>query len=434
MRVSFRTRILLGAAVTALLAVFLVWASVRWTIEQVVGSPVIDIPEVIVDACVASPSDWEVASFGTDALELRFFDATGVSVSGARVDAGVSEVVPSRQVQTAGRTTIYRYLRPEGPCAVAAFTFGPGRRIDNAFMVGTALGVFLAVFAAMFATYRFTVVPLLVRIERIREAGLQIGSARYTSAEDPVGDDLAAIAGVLDRSHERIVTDREELVRRHEALERYLAEIAHDLRTPLGSLLLALQEVDAVAGDEGRSAARRALTDAAYVTTLVENLHQAARLRLGLDPAVGRTDLSEVVRRVEARFRAIGAARGVEVGASAPSEAVVVACEPSLLERAVANLVHNATVHGAVHVAVLLDRVDDGRFELSVLDDGPGVPPLELADLAQRTFSDDAARPRGQGLGLAITNELVRRLGWEVRYELGPEGGLAVRLVGPVSG
>jgi signal transduction histidine kinase len=431
MQLSFSARILLGAAFTALLAVLLVWASVRWTIDQLGGSPVVDVPEQVVEACRAAPADWEVASFGPG--ELRFYDTQGRSVSGDRIERKVTATEPFVLERERGVNTATRYLGGEGPCAIATFTFGPGERLDNAFLAGNALGVFLAVFASMLATYRFTVVPLLRRIESLREAGQRVGSESYVSAEDPVGDDLAAIAGVLDRSQARILADRHELVRRQEALERYLAEIAHDLRTPLGSLLLALQEVEAVADDDARAASRRALTDAAYVTTLVENLHQAARLRHGLDPRVGQSDLAEIVRRVEARFRAIGAARGVEVGASTDVARAEVACEPSLLERAVANLVHNATVHGAKHVAVLLD-VHGERFTLSVLDDGPGVPEVELADLAQRTFSDDPARPRGpgMGLGLAITNELVRRLGWEVRYELGQDGGLAVRVEGPV--
>lgn len=429
MQVSFRARILVGAAVTALVAVFLVWASVRVTIERVVGWPEVYVPEAVVSACRAAPADWEVTSFGL--AELRFYDGQGVSASGALAGTEVALGETVHLAAPEGRRTAYRRVALEGPCAVAQFSFGPGQEMDAAFMIGGALGVFLAVFAAVFATYQFTVVPLLVRIERIREAGVGVGGEGYTSAGDGVGDDLAAIAGVLDRSHGRITEDRAELLRRQEALERYLAEIAHDLRTPLGSLLLALQDVDAVAGEEGQDAARRALTDATYVTTLVENLHQAARLRHGLDPTVGQCDLAELVRRVEVRFRAIGAARGVEVGASAVAGSVLVTCEPSLLERAVANLVHNATVHGAKHVAVLLD-VEGEHFELEVLDDGPGVPEVELADLAKRTFSDDPARRRGPGLGLAITNELVRRLGWTVRYELGPEGGLAVRLSGDV--
>ncbi|MEZ4323264.1 MAG: HAMP domain-containing sensor histidine kinase [Myxococcota bacterium] len=431
MTVSFRARILAGAVLTALLAVVLVWGSVTLTVERLVGRPEVDVPPVVLDACRAEPSSWEVLSFG--AGELRFYDADGVSVSGVRVNGAEGlEVGGTRLVDHGeGRRSAFRRVAAEGPCATVEFTFGPGARMDTAFQLGGTLGVFLAVFAAGFATYRFTVLPLLVRIERIREAGVRVGATDYRSADDTVGDDLAAIAGVLDRSHTRIVEDRHALVDRQQALERYLAEIAHDLRTPLGSLVLALQEVDAVAGSEGREAARRALTDAAYVTTLVENLHQAARLRHGLDPTVGECDLAEIVRRVEVRFRAIGAARGVEVGASAVEGPVVVQCEPSLLERAVANLVHNATVHGAAHVAVLLE-VDGDRFVLDVMDDGPGVPEVELADLAKRTFSDDPARRRGPGLGLAITNEVARRLGWSIEYGLGAEGGLAVRLSGPV--
>jgi two-component system sensor histidine kinase QseC len=61
-----------------------------------------------------------------------------------------------------------------------------------------------------------------------------------------------------------------------------------------------------------------------------------------------------------------------------------------------------------------------------VQDDGPGVAPEAVADLAERTFRDDPARPRGQGLGLAIADEVCRRAGWTISYANREEGGLEV--------
>jgi signal transduction histidine kinase len=273
-------------------------------------------------------------------------------------------------------------------------------------------------------SYLLTVSPLLRRIERLRGAATRVGGADYPQADDAVRDALSEIGAGLDKSHARIEADRAELVARHEALEQYLAEIAHDLRTPLGSLLLAVQEVRA----ESRApAANRALADAAYVAALVENLHQAARIRHGLDAREGETDLRDLALRLEVRFRALGDAVGVEVAAAVPDEPLVVRCTPVLAERAVANLLQNAITHGAKHVALSVSRQGAG-FVLTVADDGPGV--ASPADLALRTFTASSERPRDPGLGLAITNEIARRAGFAIAYARGPEGGLEVTLTG----
>ena len=108
-------------------------------------------------------------------------------------------------------------------------------------------------------------------------------------------------------------------------------------------------------------------------------------------------------------------------------------CTPALAERAIANLIHNAVEHnpGSGHVAVLL-RVADERFEIVVVDDGPGLPTEVLASLEAESFSLDVARRRGPGLGMLITAEIARRAGWTIAYEELDPAGLRVRVSGPV--
>ena len=68
-----------------------------------------------------------------------------------------------------------------------------------------------------------------------------------------------------------------------------------------------------------------------------------------------------------------------------------------------------------------------------VFDDGDGVPEPIRADLSKRTFTDDPARRGGGGLGLAITNEVVRRAGWTIDFGAAEAGGLKVVICGPVA-
>lgn len=422
-RVPFRTRILGGAVLTALLAVFLVWASVSLVLQQVGGPPHLTVSTQVRESCIADPARWREQRHGE--LEVLL-----VADDDPVVPTWLREVPIGEPVDDPGaRRTFWVRDTPSGPCSVARMHFRGTGHLTDAFMIGGAAGVFLAVLAVGLASYRWTVLPLLTRIERLRVAADLIGAAGYASPSDDLNDDLAAIASRLDMSHARIVHAREELVERHHALEQHLAAIAHDLRTPIGSLMLAIEELR---GDGPTAVTSRATTEVAYLSSLVDNLHQATRLRHGLDPRSGRVDLQQVVERIAVRFRALGAARGVQVEASAPEAPVWVHAEPALLERALGNVVHNATLHGRGNVAVLLDA-EAGRFTVEVLDDGDGLPDERLADLAHRTFSDDPARQRHQGLGVAITNAIVDGLGWTIAYTRGDDVGTRVRIEGPLA-
>ncbi|MCB9683127.1 MAG: HAMP domain-containing histidine kinase [Alphaproteobacteria bacterium] len=420
---SFRARILGGAVLNALVAVALVWGSVTFVIDRVERHPPVGASAQMRAACLVDPVAWRTQQMAHLRVEL-------LPADDAAVPAFLADVALDTPVDAPGtHGDIWQRLAPDGPCAVAHLVFERPDAFASAFYVGGALGVFLAVLVVGVASHRWTVTPLLARIERIRAAVADVGEQVYASPDDHLGDDLSAIAAGLDGSHARIVAARADLVERHQALEKYLAEIAHDLRTPLGSLVLAIQEL---AAERPGAVVTRATTEVAYLSSLVDNLHQATRLRHGLDARQGRVDLQELVQRVELRFQALGRARGVSVASSTPDRPVWVAAEPALLERAVGNVVHNATLHGGGNVAIVLDVGDDG-FTLDVMDDGDGLPDAALADLAARTFRVDAARGRSMGLGVAITNEVVAQLGWRIQYGRGDDGGMCVHLEGPIT-
>jgi signal transduction histidine kinase len=191
-----------------------------------------------------------------------------------------------------------------------------------------------------------------------------------------------------------------------------------------------------IESDVAKDLLRRTINDSAYLMALTDNLHLASRLSDGVDPTEGhaRTDLGELVDKMELRFSLLGKMSGVQVVAARPDKPVWVICDPFIAERALSNIVHNAVTHGedGGNVAVVLEVID-GTFELVVSDDGPGVPPEELTMLSERTFRSDDARQRdvaGQGLGLAITHEIAKRLGWTLEFSCVDPRGLQVRLKG----
>ncbi len=444
---SLRSRILLSGVVTSVVTVLLVWAAGSLAFHRMTAemdAETVTLADVAL--CERAPEAWSKVIGGF--LSVYAYDATtGRSANpyAPPVDPDLTartlEIgVPAVRRDHGAHLTLVR-MADAGPCSLFQVRIRPPpERSLHAHAVYLAVGGTVAMLAVAGLSWLLAVRPIVRRIRRVRDAAGGVGQQGYASAADPTGDEISRISDVLDASHERIRADRDELVARHEALERHLAEIAHDLRTPLASLLLATEELSESAGPgEGGEPgpAARALEDTVYLDALVDNLRQATLLRHGLDPlaADARADLGDVARRVGERFAALGRRKGVEVVWAAPDDPVLVRCPPALAERALANLVHNAVVHGrnGGHVAIVLEA-GRGRFVLQVLDDGPGVSPEILADLAKRTFRDDPVRPRDQGLGLAITNEVCRRAGWSIRYEQPDEGGLRVGIEGEVTG
>jgi signal transduction histidine kinase len=440
MRLSLRTRVVVAMVISAVLAVVILVVTVRTLVPpgELSRSPW-DWAPADRAMCEADPEGWKAAV--ADVVVAFAYDPEGVSRNPAapRLEPALLDAVRTEGIGAVdvGDTRVEaRRMAAAGPCAILRVQFrapaGLRTAIQGSIVVGAGLALVQVVGLAIF----FVLQPLLRRIERLRVAATGVGSAEFAPALDDVGDALTAISTVLEVSNTRILANEAALHARQRTLERHLAEIAHDMRTPLASLLLAVQEaaVD-VKGEAARKALRRALDDAESVNALVDNLHQGTRLRESLETGEGRANLVEIVERLGARFRALGQHRGVEVDAAVPEEPVWVRGSPALAERAVANLVHNAVRHGKEggHVAIVLERTAED-FELVVVDDGPGLRPDDLADLGAATFLSDPARRRGGGLGVAITNEAARRFGWAITYAAEAPNGLRVTIRGRTEG
>jgi len=285
------------------------------------------------------------------------------------------------------------------------------------------------------------VLPLVRRIRALRLAAERVGDAHgyrpLAGARD--GDELDALGAILDATHARIRSDAQLLEEQRNALERHLIHVAHDMRTPLAAVQVALEYVaDSAPEPAMREVLTGALRDIVYLAALTHNLRLASQLRTGWDPTreVVDVDFADMVCRIGARAQMLARRRGMELAVSVPDETVTVRCNMLAVEQALTNVVDNAVAYGDAHghVAVVLARSDAGdAFRLEIRDDGPGVPPEELPRLTERTFRSDQARqrnPRGSGLGLAITAEVCARFGWTLAFASLELRGLLVTIGG----
>lgn len=215
---------------------------------------------------------------------------------------------------------------------------------------------------------------------------------------------------------------------------RFVADAAHELRTPVASIRTTLetarQSVRPVDWDE---LSGDVLADTLRMQQLIEQLLLLARVDVGqLREALHDVDLDDVVARTIGRT---GAVEGIELDVAAV-EPVRVVGDDLLLEQLVGNLVDNAIAHAHRRVAVA--SWQEGPVAvLAVDDDGPGIPMDQREDVFERFARLDPARTRrhagGAGLGLAIVADLVDVHGGSVTISDGPLGGARVEVRLPVA-
>jgi len=242
------------------------------------------------------------------------------------------------------------------------------------------------------------------------------------------GDELSDLAADFDGMASRI----EALIASRQQL---LADISHELRSPLARLSLALDLARRRAG-ENVAEYERMDREIQRLDALIGQLLMLARLQAPghpIEAAFERIDLRELVREVaqDAGFEAQGAGRTVTVEREVD---VHVRGNRGLLRSALENVVRNAVRYtpAGTAVSIAMEPVDAaGRAAIVVRDRGPGVPAEALARLFDPFFRVDEARHRasgGIGLGLTITRQAMQAHGGSATAQNHPDGGLAVRL------
>lgn len=393
--------------------------------------------------CAAEPAGFSATLASGDVVTTFDLDRLPAGEAGpepemlAKVRGGASSAMKMIWFRDPGGILLFP-RGTGGPCSLIEVRW----RVDPMARRGTlVLAIVLAALSAIVTGLLSAIVvvkPLIQRVQGIGRAAAHVGEeAGYVPAGDASADEIGRLSDQLDDAHERIRAVTETLLDRNRSLESHLADIAHDLKTPLSAVQLALETL---AGHDvpGRETARAGLDDCLYLAAMIDNLRVGSHLAEGGDPGAdgARAEVGDLVGQVVRRLHPLARWRGVEVDRAEAGVEVWVGCQPLALERVVDNLVNNAVRYGRPggHVAVLL-AVQGGRFQLTVLDDGPGVAPDEFALLGQRRFRGaeaEQASAHGTGLGLSIVAEVCRRCGWELTFEPNDPHGLRVVVAGSV--
>lgn len=213
--------------------------------------------------------------------------------------------------------------------------------------------------------------------------------------------------------------------------KRFLGDVAHELRSPLGRMQVALEILERRTPSEDLRYLADLKEDVEILSSLTTELLTFARAELNPEPAQLRSvPLLPIVQRA-AQIESPGAAIDVD-------PTLTVMADETLLLRAIANLIRNAACHAPGSPVTVTARRTPDHVLLTIDDEGPGVPEEALEKIFTPFFRLDTARQRekgGTGLGLAIARHHIEACGGSIQARnRSPHGlSLCARLVTPAS-
>ncbi|CAG1012360.1 MAG: HAMP domain-containing protein [Rhizobiaceae bacterium] len=272
-----------------------------------------------------------------------------------------------------------------------------GRSIaTRAVIIVAAAGVLLLLLAL--AVLRVALRPLA----RVEHAMLRREANDLSPIDVPAPAEVAVLVDAINRFMGR-------LEQRIEAMQNFVADAAHQIRTPITALRaqaqLALDEKDPVRLERLH---RRINARSIGLGRLADQLLSHALVAHRADAAPREAvDLRRVAIEAEREVRAVG---GMSIAVELPEGEVWVNCDPVSLREAVKNLLNNAVRYGTPPVRLCVEHHADGRAAITVHDCGDGIPDNLAARIGER-FATGGIGPESAGLGLSIVASVARMHG-----------------------
>ena len=296
--------------------------------------------------------------------------------------------------------------------------------IINVAALGFPLAVTLAAIGGYLIATR-SLRPLDAMARQARRIGSESLSKRLPNPNP--NDELGRLATVFNETLARLEASFAEL-------QRFTADASHELRSPL----TALRAVGEVALRDGNDPAAlretigSMLEEAQRLTDLVDALLTLARMdATKADAPREEVNIATLLDEVRDQFEVLANEKRQTIAVTSDNHLTVHA-DRTLLHLALVNLVHNAIQHGPADSKISITAVRRARkIDISVKDNGPGIPAEYHEKVFERFFRVDKARSRaggGAGLGLAIAKQSVERNGGRIVLESNSDRGSVFRI------
>ncbi|GAA1578506.1 MULTISPECIES: HAMP domain-containing sensor histidine kinase [Kribbella] len=276
----------------------------------------------------------------------------------------------------------------------------------------SGLAAILITALALAIGMRFALAPLdaMTGLARSIAAGRRGGRLQPERADTELGRTAAAFDEMLDALEGAEGTAR----RSEDRMREFVADAAHELRTPVAGLQTAAETLIQL-GPDATTGQREELElllvrESRRAGTLVADLLELSRIDAGLQLHLSQVDLRHLAEAQAARLRVVAPEFAVEIRGTA-----TVTADPERLTQVLANLLDNARQAGAHRV-----RITVSPAGLLVEDDGPGVPPPARERIFDRLVH--GPHSKGAGLGLAIARGVARAHGGDLTVTDRPDG------------
>lgn len=375
-----------------------------------------------------------------------------------------------QEIKAGGQTVGYYWQDPRPIGMDGKLSKTVGTSIIQAMLIGLILTSLVALLLGLLLTRHITK-PLNYLMEAVRK----VGKGNLTSRVEVKGNGDIAILG---RDFNRMT---EQLTRNEEVRRNMVADIAHELRTPLAVILGKLESIQEGVLPSTPETILPIQDETLRLTRLVRDLQQLSLAEAGKLPlALQEVDLRQIVERITEQFAIEFEERELHI--EVLGEVPEIIGDPDRLTQVFVNLIGNALLHtpSGGSLRVLLEEaekpVEDGRVidnetthrwfdvfrekiqkteetnfkvdnittsnfptdgwvQISVEDSGEGIPEEELEHIFDRFYRVDKARERengGTGLGLAIAKEFIQAHGGAIRVQSKQGGGSCFRVFLPV--
>jgi len=292
------------------------------------------------------------------------------------------------------------YISPE-PSAVFPSTLSLSQAISRFLLWGALLAVAVALLITYFLSRRISA-PVKALTLAARQLGQGDLSQRVQSKEK----------GEIGELAQAFNTMAENLGRSEQLRRNMIADIAHELRTPLSNLRGYLEAMhDGVIKPEP-DAIRSLNEEADLLSVLVDDLQELSSAEAGeLKLHCRKENIIKLLKQTVAVKQSQATAKGIALSSNLPKKLPLVSIESRRISQVLLNLIDNAITHtpqgGTITIAA---RQLDNWLEISVEDTGEGIPAEDLPNVFERFYRVDKSRARatgGTGLGLAIAKYLV---------------------------
>jgi len=298
------------------------------------------------------------------------------------------------------------------------------------FSLMLAISALLFLFVVMMGLFRYFTSPLrhLIKdMQAIKKVGFDQSKVNLNKWKIDSQNEVHQLGSVFQQMVEQINLQFEQLKQTDVHRRELLADISHDLRTPLASLQGYVETIS-LKGDDLTSIERQsyvdtALKNARQLKSLIDQIFELAHLDGGqVSLNLETFNLGELLYDVVAKFSLIAQQKDIKISITPAYCDVQAYSDIGKLERVLSNLLENALRHTAVQGEIILqvDEVNDSQCQILVKDNGTGIKSEEIAYIFDARYrASNATQKDGKhnGLGLAITKKLLELLQSDIRVK-----------------